>query len=181
MIVTGHGWRRMGGVAVLAAIVLVLGCSSRDCDCPCGPSCNPGYPPDNSGKVTITQGIWGDVWFWRGSFMPNSHNGTITAVAREMRIHEITRLDQVDQFPYTATFYTAIHTALVATVHSDEAGFFQVELPPGRYSLFSVEDVLGDTLFYANEFDLDLNICPVLVEEGKVTHTRFAITYAAHW
>ena len=57
------------------------------------------YPPDNSYKVTISQGVWGNVWFWEGNFMPttdNSSNGKITPVIREIYVYEATRFDSVE-------------------------------------------------------------------------------------
>jgi hypothetical protein len=170
-----HRRRRILGAVAAVVMVVAFGCS-RDCPCPgAKPVC---LPPSNAGRVTITQGIWGDVWFWQGDFMPICPTGTVTAVAREMRIHELTSWHEVDEVPGRgAPFYSAIHTPLVATVHSDEKGFFQVELPPGVYSLFAVED----SLFYANGFDGSGNIYPVLVNEGEVTKVRFDINYMAAW
>ena len=28
------------------------------------------YPPDNSYKVTISEGVWGNVWLWEGILCP---------------------------------------------------------------------------------------------------------------
>ena len=161
----------------MTGMLIAGGCSTSERECePCYWECRRIYPPSNEGEVTITQGVWGDVWFWQGIFFPGTcPPGTIRAVAREMRVHELTHLDQVDFAPDGFPFYTAIHTQLVATVYSDSSGFFQVELPPGQYSLFVVED----TLFYANFFSVDGNIFPVTVKEGRVAHRRFDITYKA--
>jgi hypothetical protein len=93
-----------------------------------------------------------------------------------MRIHQLTTWDQADEVGYTA-FFSSIHTELVATVYSNGAGFFQVELPPGSYSLFAVED----TLFYADRFDGSGYINPVVVKEGQVTEAHFDIDYMAAW
>ena len=170
-------------VSVLAfsLILLAMGCSDdaqRCLDCPCGPDWTPPErPAHNSGKVTIQQGIWGDVWFWQGNFMPGCPTGTVSAVARELRIHELTNLADVE-VAEDWTFYTSIHTRLVAVVHSDETGFFEIELPPGAYSLFSVEH---DTLFFANGFDGLGNIYPVHVKEGQVSDGHFDITYMSAW
>ncbi|MDZ7765838.1 MAG: hypothetical protein U5K00_15710 [Melioribacteraceae bacterium] len=32
--------------------------------------------------MTISEGVWGNVWFWEGDFMPGSPDGTITPVIR---------------------------------------------------------------------------------------------------
>jgi hypothetical protein len=165
---------RLATVAVLTAIALGVGCSNES---PCGPGYKtPHLPASNAGKVTISQGLWGDVWFFQGNFRPMCPTGTISGVAREMRIHELTGRDQVEGVYLDGVlFYTAIHAPLVATAHSDETGFFQVELPPGSYSLFAVEG----SLFYANGFDGSGHIWPAVVKEGQVTQVRFDINYKA--
>jgi hypothetical protein len=122
--------------------------------------------------VTIQQGLWGYVWFWEGNFMPGCPTGKVSAVSRELRIHELTSWDQVDHTS-RVTFYSSIHTPLVGFVRSDQAGFFEIELPPGTYSVFALED----TLYYANGFDGFGNIYPVPVKEGEVTEIRFDIDY----
>ena len=122
--------------------------------------------------VTIEQGVWGDVWFWEGDFMPGCPTGTVEGVSRELRIHELASLDQVDQ---VGAFYEAVRTPLVAAVQSDELGFFEIELDPGTYSIFSVED----TLFYCSRGDGQGNLCPLVVREGEVTGIRFDIWYKA--
>jgi hypothetical protein len=150
-------------------IAVVIGCSTSDRESrPSEWECPDILPPTNQSKVTITQGIWGDVWFWQGIFSYGvcTSTGTVTAVPRELRIHEFTRLDQLDYVPDRPAFFTAIHSPLVATVHSDESGFFQIELPPGQYSLFVVED----SLFFAGRFS-------VTVKPGEVTPARVDIDY----
>lgn len=77
--------------------------------------------------------------------------------------------------PRNGFYTTAISVQPVASVQSDDKGFFQIELPPGKYSLLMRE---GD-LLYANMVDLDGNINPVEVTVGTVTKEQFNITYAA--
>ena len=158
--------------ACLVAVVLWAGCDS-DGD-PVGP-CGTDLPARNGDRVSISQGIWGDVWFWSGDFMPVCTSGTVTAVGREIRIHELTSRDDVDE--ESPAFYSAVRTPLVDTAWSDTDGFFQVSLAPGQYSLFVVED----TLLYANRFDGDGNIFPVEVLADSVTAVRFDIEYEATW
>ncbi len=50
------------------------------------------YPDHHPELVTIEQGLWGDVWFWEGDFMPPCPSGSVCAVSREMRIHELAGL-----------------------------------------------------------------------------------------
>lgn len=153
-------------------VLLLLSCSENP---EIIPHCFSGSnPPRNSHKVTIDQGLWGDIWFWSGNFMP-VNRGEICQVKRTLFVYELTTLDEVDQVQYEP-FYTAIHTELVATVESDEYGFFQVELEPGDYSLFVEED----GMYYANLFE-EKGIYPVHIESGKVSEVRFDITYEASY
>jgi hypothetical protein len=140
---------------------------------PCGAGWSPvAYPSRNGGRVSIPQGLWGDVWFWEGNFMPDCPTGTVTGVGREIRVHELTSIDDVEAS--RAPFFSEIATPLVSTAWSDANGFFQVVLPVGRYSIFVVED----TLFYANRFS-DKYVFPVEVVADSVTGIRFDINYRA--
>ena len=132
------------------------------------------YPPRNTDRVSIRQGVWGDVWFWEGDFMPVCISGTVTAVGREMRIHELTSWQEVTPVG-GGPFYQDVSTPLIATVWSDAEGFFQAALPTGQYSLFAVED----SLLYANGSDGVGNIWPVEVDSGMVTGVVFNIDYRA--
>jgi len=129
-------------------------------------------PPRNTNKVTIEQGIWGDVWYWKGDFMPIS-TGEICQVKRNVLIYELTTHDNVEQVDHSA-FYSDIKSTLVKEVESDEVGFFQVELEKGTYSLFIEED--GQ--YYSNSFSPE-GIFLVEVEDGKISEVRFDITYEA--
>lgn len=132
------------------------------------------YPPGNIENVTIDQGLWGDVWFWKGDFMPVNF-GTICQVRRTIYIYELTDINDVVKAEPYSPFYSTINSHLVATTESDVTGFFQIKLDPGSYSLF----VMEDTLYYSNLFDGHGAIFPVHVESGKVSEIRFDITYDA--
>ncbi len=158
------------GVLLLA---VCAGCND-DATAPCDGAPSSGYPGRNPECVTIAEGVWGDVWFWDGDFQAVCPQGTVTPAIREMRIHELAMPDDVMPGP-GASFYTEVTTPLVATVRSDRFGFFEAGIPPGTYSVFAVED----TLLYANGTGSGGEICPVTVVPGKVTATRFDITYRA--
>jgi len=136
------------------------------------------YPPDNSGKVTINQGVWGNVWFWEGDFMPsssNSSNGTIKPVIRDIYIYEATTYEMVDHSGLLGAFYRSINSDLVAKIKSDDSGFFQYELQPGTYSFF----VWEDSLYYANLLDENGYILPAVIKPDSVTKRQIDITYKA--
>ncbi len=131
-------------------------------------------PPDNAEKVSIDQGVWGNVWFWSGNFMPPGR-GEICQVERTLYFYEPATRDDVEGIETSASFYSEINTNLVATVESDADGFFQIEIEPGNYSVFVKEN--GN--YYANRSGGDGQISPVELEEGTVTQFRFDITYDA--
>ncbi len=165
--------RSCSAVAGLILCILVTGCLTDGNDDSC-----PGtkYPSTSEAKVTVDQGLWGDVWFWAGNFMPGCPTGTITPVSRQLFVHALTHLDDVEMIG-SSPFYSAIHTELIGTVTSDPSGFYQIALPPGEYSLFVQED----TLYYANMFDGGGHIMPVSVVADSATNLRFDITHqAAH-
>ena len=130
-------------------------------------------PPRNNHKVIIKQGVWGDVWFWSGDFMPVGR-GKICQVERKVMVFESTKLADVVQNGFSA-FYTEVNTKLVKTIISDKDGFFQLDLQPGNYSLFIMEE----DMYYANSFGSGGIIFPINIESEKVTEVRFDITYNA--
>lgn len=158
-------------LAVLMAAGLaagVSGCSDN--------ATGPGLPPDKQEKITISEGVWGNVWFWEGDFMPGpgpAPGGTITPVVREVLVYEATGLESVDRV--NGAFYSAIHTRFLTSVLSDEEGFYQVALPPGKYSFFTREE----GLYYASSGDGQGHIQPATVLPGSVTKLRIDITYKA--
>lgn len=132
-------------------------------------------PPDSQTGPTISQGVWGIVYFWKGDFMPGPDppGGSITPVSREIHVYEATRFDQVVNAGNA--FYQSINTKFVTKVKSNRSGFFQVALPPGNYSFFVKEG----TLFYANLWDGEGHILPASVHPDSLTNVRIDITYKA--
>ncbi len=134
------------------------------------------YPPDNQHRVTISQGLWENVWFWEGNFEPPitaSSNARITPVTRNIFIYEATADSMVESIG--GPFYKRINSNLITTIQSDIYGFFQLSLSPGKYSFFIKED----TLFYANEWDGEGHILSATVTENNVSKRQIDITYKA--
>jgi hypothetical protein len=159
-------YARFGAPTLLLAVI-VSGCHQ-----PAGQHRYGEYPPDTRSQATIQQGVWGNVWFWEGDFMPPVW-GTITPVSRTVYAYELTSYDQVKQVPYSS-FFWSINSQLVAVTTSNSTGFFQMELPPGRYSFF----VREGSQFYANGDD-GKYIMPAAVETGLLTKVQIDITYNA--
>lgn len=159
----------------LKAVVLMILASVVMTGCGSGNATQQGlvFPPDQSSRVTISEGLWGQVWFYQGDFAPGTPSGTITAVKRKVLIYEQTSQSQAVHFGYTA-FFTAISTQKIAEVESDERGFFQITLPPGKYSIFVEEN----GMLYANGYTDDA-IFPAEVYAGTVTKVQFNITHEA--
>ena len=146
--------------------------------CSCGlfaPKCEIQYPPRNGRSVTITEGVWGDVWFWQGDFMPVCPTGTIRPAEREVLFYELTGLDSVAIADPAGPFYTQVRSRLIGSTRSNARGFFEIRLPPGTYSVF----VREDSLLYSNRFDGRGHIFPVVVKRVGVAEIRFDITYAS--
>ena len=130
-------------------------------------------PPDNHEIVTITQGIWGNVWLYQGDFMPSpdGSRGTITPVVRELWIFTPTLVSETT--PVGGTRFTEIHSTLITKVNSQTNGFYQIALPSGRYSVF----VREDSTYYANWFDGEGYISQVKVVQDSVTKFQVDLTY----
>lgn len=167
---------------ILALGVLGLGSvSCRDhCSCStpksgCGDDWRPvQYPTRNLGRTTISQGLSGDVWLWEGDFQPMCPTGTVRAVSRELRVYAAATEADV-QFTNRDghIFIASVATALIATVSSDSTGFYQVALPAGSYSLFSVED----GLLFGKQTDSEGILEHVVVPVNETTEARFDVDY----
>jgi hypothetical protein len=160
---------------VTAVLLWSTACEPHRSTTPCRHAAE--LPARNGAKLSISQGIWGDVWFWAGNFQPICISGTVTPVSREVLVHALTPYDSVVVADLGPTFYSEVHTPLIATAWSDSSGFFQVELAPGTYSIF----VREDSLYYANGFDGQSNVWPVVVAADSVSGIRFDINYASAW
>lgn len=132
-------------------------------------------PPNNRDKVTISQGVWGNVWFWNGNFMPGSASGTITPVMREIYIYKATPFTEVELDTTRSPLIRKIHSQFVGKVVSDEDGFFQIHLPAGKYSFFPQED----SLFFGSVTDSAGDIQAATVVPGKITKRQIDINYQA--
>jgi hypothetical protein len=134
--------------------------------------------PENDDKVTISQGVWGNIWFWEGNHMPstdkNYSTGEIFPVERDAFIYEVTSIDDVVTIQNTS-FYSKINTKLITTTTSDTDGFYEVALQPGSYSIFIKEN----DLFYANSYNDDGKLNLVTIEEDTVKKYQIDITYQA--
>ena len=114
----------------------------------------------------MPQGVKGYVTELVGDQMPGpgKEKNPGKPLSTTVYVYEATKFEQVER-KNEETFYSAIKTRLVKTVDSDKEGFFAVELPAGKYSVFTKVD----GKFFASVFDGDGTIAPLVVEENKIT------------
>jgi hypothetical protein len=132
----------------------------------------------NKDKISITEGIWGTLVQIEGNCMPTtSENSSCKQypIKREIVIYEYTTLADVVESPTSLPFFEKVYTKLIATTISDNEGFFQVKLAPGKYSIFVKEK----QLLYANTFGEQGGISPIIIEPSKVSENNLNIDYAA--
>jgi hypothetical protein len=148
---------------IAISLVALSGCAGGDIS----------MPHDTQGQVTITQGLWGNVWFWEGNFMPGtSADGSVKPVVREVLIYEPTKMEPGTPGP----LFNSISTKLIATTTSNASGFFQISLPPGDYSVFVKEG----SQYYAGGGDGEGYLMRRTVAPGAVTKVQVDITYKAY-
>lgn len=129
-----------------------------------------------TGVPTVKQGVFGQVSWTEGNQMPSvgtTAKGNNGPAARTLQIYELTNSTQVEgQSP----LYTSVKAKLVATIKSNESGYFQHQLAPGKYSIFTVED--GGKLF-ASLGDGDGNINSFEVKANELSKFDININYRA--
>lgn len=142
-----------------------------------------GCSPDGSAykvsncAVKITQGIYGRVFWVSGNQMPvlprkGKNNQAAAPVSREVWVY---RLMQESQLNKNGRLYQKPTEAPLAKTTADKDGCFQVSLPSGSYSVFTLEK---EGLF-ANMFDGKGNINPVEVKGGNISEVNININYKA--
>lgn len=127
-----------------------------------------------------SQGIRGQVYWVEGNLMPQvGEDGSVSQerdqkskVARRLVIHALTTLDQLHVGDY---LIGSIGTELITEVKTEADGSFEIELPIGRYSVFTVEE----EGFFANVFDRDNHVNPVEVKKGEWSFLEIIINYRA--
>ena len=132
----------------------------------------------NEKKVTVGEGIYGTLIQAEGNCMPGVDWENTTCknypVKRKIMIYERTKYDQVEQKDWV--FYTEIKTKFIAAVESNDEGFYEIKLSPGKYSVFIEEK----GLLYGRTFDSEGYISSVEVESGKSIKHNLMIDYASY-
>ena len=159
-------------LVALLAVTPVAGCGDGASKCT-----GDQRPARNGASVTISEGLWGDVWFWSGDFMPICPSGTVRPAVREVVVFAAATEAEVTEAAGSYGFYEEVRTTEIARTVSDRNGFFQIALPPGEYSLFVIEQAQ----FYAHGGYGSAYVSGVSVGAGAVTAVPFNIDYLASW
>lgn len=128
------------------------------------------------GKSTIKQGVFGRVLWLQGNLMPSPDRPPAkneTPAVRTVYIHELTKLSDAEG---EAPLFSKINSSLVAKVKTNQDGYFQCKLKPGKYSIFTQEE---DGKFFASLFEGDGSIASFEVKEGEVTTYHISVNYKA--
>ena len=127
------------------------------------------------------QGITGEVRWVEGNLMPmigdTTYNSRSKGKAIQRELHIFLALKRDDVQPANGTIYKQINGTLISQVKTDNDGTFHVEIPPGKYSVFTMEK----EGYFANIFDGDGYINPVTVHEGEFTELQIVVNYKAYY
>ncbi len=134
-------------------------------------SCKP-YKPDG-------QGITGTITWIEGNQMPmmtedgkaDKKSGP-TPIKRNIRVYPLIKFSDLKM---EDGLFTGLVEEPITEVESDKNGKYSIQLSPGRYSLFVVEE----NGLFANIFDGEGNVQPVTVKEDEWTLLDVVVNYKA--
>ncbi|OOG73198.1 hypothetical protein B0E43_14520 [Algoriphagus sp. A40] len=134
-------------------------------------NCKP-YKPEG-------QGITGTITWLEGNQMPMvTESGNPASKPDPKPIKRFVRFYPLIKFSDLKIengLYTAVADKPITEVETDENGRYSVQLSPGRYSVFVVEE--GG--LFANIFDGEGNVQPVTVKENEWTLLDIVVNYKA--
>ena len=133
--------------------------------------------PNTKTLSEMKQGVKGTVIWMEGNMMPSfgekaSDKKKGKPVVREVLFCKPTKMNDL---PHEGTIFQNADKNLVKKTTSDEEGKFSIELPAGKYSVFTKEE--GG--YFANSFDGDGNVNIVEVKEGEITEMNIDVNYKA--
>jgi hypothetical protein len=128
---------------------------------------------------TDGQGITGKVTWIEGNQMPMiSDSGEKRkepeGIKRTVLIYPLTKFSDLK---LENSLFIPPTTQALKEVETDSKGKFTIQLSPGRYSVFTVEE--GG--LFANIFDGEGNVMPVTVKEGQWTLLDILVNYKANY
>lgn len=131
----------------------------------------------NNSGYSLKQGLYGNIYWLQGNMMPSPDEPTKTTngrpIERQVNIYEVATVkDVIGQAP----LFTKVNTKLVKSVKSNGKGFYECELPIGRYSIFTVEEKEG---FFANSFNDEEEINVIEIKDREKIRLDININYKA--
>lgn len=130
------------------------------------------------------QGVSGQVTWLEGNQMPGIKSEDqipnpieTTKGNPVVRVIKVYPLVNMADTKLADGLFQAVAGNPIAEVTSDENGAYSLVLPPGKYSLFTVEE---DGLF-ANSFDGNGNIEPLIIKKGEWQKRDIVINYKAYF
>ena len=159
---------------LLIGLALAIGSAGCSLRAPTQVTCPQAtYPPDQIGRASITQGVAGNVWEWKGPF---PQCGSVKAVVRTVLVYPLTPAAAFPGLAGSAVFVDSFPVAPVDSTRSDSAGFFEVALPVGSYSLILRE---AGRLYVRTQTSNYANLGQADVVAGAVTARGLWLTYMA--
>jgi hypothetical protein len=138
-----------------------------------GPDGLPGCLEDTRTEASISEGIAGVVKLVDPDApQVGGGRGVSYLVERELLVHDEARPGDAESLG--GGFWQNVRTPLRATLRSERCGFYEVALPPGRYSVF----VREGGRYYASRVAAGA-VNPVTVPKGQVARLTIEITAPA--
>lgn len=136
-----------------------------------------GMKPDSCSQQTRpTANLRGKLLWVEGNMMPGPGVSLPDGkpVRREVHVFEATGRDEITS---SGNLFSEVMSKRVKIIYSNDEGYFEAFLEPGKYSLFIKEP---DGKYFASTMD-DKHYCPVLIEKDKVAEIEIKIDYKAFY
>ena len=140
-------------------------CKSNELDIPAPSICTGIY-----GVVTERYGNWQPIWD------PNDATRGERPIVREIYVYEYTMFQEIEGSHFAYIDIDKMPHKLVAKTKSLANGFYEMELAPGIYSIFLLEE--GQ--LYANGGDGYGGISPVTVTADSVLYVPLCLDHAVY-
>jgi len=131
--------------------------------------------------LTRRQGIVGEVRWVEGNLMPTIGDTSLYERARGIPlvrdIYIFRAVKREDVVSGGGSFYKLVNGNLVGRLKTKKDGKFQADLPPGKYSIF----VMEEEGYFANIFDGENYINPVTVQANRFTEIKILVNYKAYY